>query len=311
MSVLITGATGFVGKNLMPFLEQRNMNVTRVSRNPEHPADISWEQLWEQPEWKQSFDVYIHLAGKAHDLKNASDASAYFEVNTTLTKKLFDHFLSSGAKDFIYFSSVKAAADSVAGILTEEQSPTPLTPYGKSKLQAEQYLLSQPLPAGKRVIIFRPSMIHGPGNKGNLNLLYNFVRKGIPYPLAAYTNKRSFLSVDNLCYAVYYVLRETNVGSGVYNLADDEALSTNELVILMARTLGVKTKLMAIPRSLLNAASRVGDVIRLPLNSERLKKLTESYVVSNVKIKNSLHIDRFPVSSYDGLVKTIQSFQKR
>ncbi|MGD4786433.1 NAD-dependent epimerase/dehydratase family protein, partial [Xanthomonas citri pv. citri] len=121
-------------------------------------------------------DAIIHLAGKAHDTKNTSEESDYYQINTELTKVLFDKFLQSDIKDFIFFSSVKAAADTVEGVLTEEVEPNPKTPYGDSKIKAEQYLLSQELPSGKRVIIIRPCMIHGKGNKGNLNLLYKVVR---------------------------------------------------------------------------------------------------------------------------------------
>src|SRR5690606_13373271 len=128
----------------------------------------------------------IHLAGKAHDTQNTSSPEEYFQVNTELTKQLFDKFLQSNARDFIYFSSVKAVADTVSGLLGEDVTPNPQTPYGQSKWQAEQYLNSQPLPEGKRLFILRPCMIHGPGNKGNLNLLYQVSSKGLPWPLAAF-----------------------------------------------------------------------------------------------------------------------------
>lgn len=194
------------------------------------------------------------------------------------------------------------------GILSELVLPTPGTPYGQSKLQAEQYLLSKELPAGKRVFIIRPCMIHGPGNKGNLNLLYNFVAKGIPYPLAAFDNKRSFLSIDNLCYTIKEILQHENIPGGVYNLADDEALSTNEVVTTIAQSLGKKPGLLNIPAGLLRLAARTGDILKLPINTERLKKLTESYVVDNSKIKKALGISSFPVKAREGLKKTIGSF---
>src|SRR5690606_27975560 len=109
----------------------------------------------------------------------------------------------------------------------------PLTPYGKSKLEAELYLLAQKLPERKRLFIIRPCMIHGPGNKGNLNLLYKVVEKGIPWPLAAFHNERSFLSIDNLSFLIEKMLMHTDLASGVYNFADDDALSTNSLVKLI------------------------------------------------------------------------------
>src|SRR5690606_37052582 len=148
------------------------------------------------------------------------------KVNRDLTIELFDLFLKSNIRDFFYFSSVKAVADTVDGMLTEDVQGKPYTPYGKSKLEAEQYLLKQTLPEGKRLFIIRPCMIHGPGNKGNLNLLYKVVEKGVPWPLAAFHNQRSFLSIDNLSYLLEKILENTGLSSGVYNFADDEALST-------------------------------------------------------------------------------------
>jgi nucleoside-diphosphate-sugar epimerase len=297
MNIIITGASGFVGKNLSPYLEDAAFKV----------RPLSLREQWQQ-NLPVGYDAIIHLAGKAHDTKNTSVAAEYFQINTELTKELFDIFLQSSARDFIYFSSVKAAADNVAGTLDEQVLPNPQTPYGKSKQEAEQYILSKNLPNGKRVFIMRPCMIHGPGNKGNLNLLYQFVGKGIPYPLAAFENRRSFLSVDNLCFAVKEILQHQHIKGGIYNLADDEALSTNDVVTIIAKTLRKKPRLLSIPQGLLKGMAKIGDAVKLPLNSERLKKLTENYVVSNAKIKQALGIAAFPVTAREGLSKTIQSF---
>jgi len=296
MNIIITGATGFVGKNLSKFLKEKG----------HHISPLSLRKAWELD---QNAEAIIHLAGKAHDTKNTSAEKEYFEINTELTKKLFDEFLNTAAQDFIYFSSVKATADTVEGFLDENHKSNPQTPYGKSKLEAEEFLLSQKLPENKRLFIIRPCMIHGPGNKGNLNLLYKFVQKGIPYPLAAFENKRSFLSIDNLNFLILEMLSNKNVGSGIYNFADDEVLSTNELVKLIANTSGKKEKLWKISSKLISATAKMGDVMKLPLNSERLKKLTENYWVSNQKIKNALGIDQLPVSASEGLEKTIKSFK--
>ena len=296
MNIIITGATGFVGKNLSKFLKEKG----------HHISPLSLRKAWELD---QNAEAIIHLAGKAHDTKNTSAEKEYFEINTELTKKLFEEFLNTSAQDFIYFSSVKATADTVEGFLDENHKSNPQTPYGKSKLYAEEYLLSQKLPENKRLFIIRPCMIHGPGNKGNLNLLYKFVQKGIPYPLAAFENKRSFLSIDNLNFLILEMLSNKNVDSGIYNFADDEVLSTNELVKLIANTSGKKEKLWKISSKLISATAKMGDVMKLPLNSERLKKLTENYWVSNQKIKNALGIAKLPVSASEGLEKTIKSFK--
>ena len=152
-------------------------------------------------------------------------------------------------------------------------------------------------------------MIHGPGNKGNLNLLYILVQKGLPWPLGAFDNKRSFCSIDNVSFAVQQLI-EKNIESGVYQIADDEALSTNELIGLIAASQNKSVKIWNISVKLMNAIARIGDFLHLPLNGERLKKLTESYVVSNVKIKQALLISKMPVSAKAGMKKTLDSFKQ-
>lgn len=152
--------------------------------------------------------------------------------------------MKSDIRDFIYFSSVKAVADTVEGILVEETEANPLTPYGKSKLEAEDFLLSQILPADKRLFIIRPCMIHGPGNKGNLNLLYKVVEKGLPWPLASFNNKRSFLSIDNLSFLINQILINDQIESGIYNFSDDDSLSTNDLIEVISESLSRKPKFL-------------------------------------------------------------------
>lgn len=296
MKVIITGISGFVGQNLSSYLSEKLFIVNSISlRNSS---------------WKEGLDgnAIIHLAGKAHDTKKTSDASEYFKINTDLTKELFDAFLQSNIKDFIYFSSVKAVADEVPNVLNEEVVGNPKTPYGLSKLQAEEYILSKSLSEGKRVFIIRPCMIHGPGNKGNLNLLYNIVKKGVPYPLAAFKNKRSFLGIDNLNYLIKEILDNKNIPSGIYNFADDETLSTNDLVKNISSILQRKERLISVPKPIINGIAKIGDIINFPLNSESIQKLTENYVVSNEKIKSVIGIEKLPISIEEGLQKTIKSF---
>lgn len=306
-NVLISGASGFVGKNLGVYLQQKGLNILPLVRKSSGDSEnhLSWEKVNEVH--KARVDAYIHLAGKAHDVKNTTAADAYFEINTELTKKLFNEFLNSAATVFIYFSSVKAAADTVQDELDEEVVPAPKTPYGQSKLNAEEYILSRELPGDKRVYILRPCMIHGPGNKGNLNLLYKFVQKGIPYPLAAFSNMRSFLYIGNLNFIIEQLLAG-NIASGIYNMADDTTLSTVEVVNIIAGVSGKKARLYYFPQQLIKAVARVGDLLHLPLNSEKLKKLTENYQVSNKKIKDALGIKQLPYSVNDGLASTIKSF---
>jgi len=298
MKITITGISGFVGQNLSTYLSYKGFETHGLSLRTSN--------------WKENFitdsKAIIHLAGKAHDTANTSAHEEYFKINRDLTIELFDVFLSSEIKDFFYFSSVKAVADKVEIILTEDANTEPLTPYGKSKLEAEKYILSKPIPSGKRVFIIRPCMIHGPGNKGNLNLLFKLVEKGFPWPLASFDNRRSFLSIDNLSFMINEMLRNSNIKSGVYNFADDNTFSTNDLVSIIGSALGKSVILWKIPVGLVKCIGKVGDVISLPLNSERLKKLTESYVVSNAKIVNALGINKLPISAKEGLEITIKSF---
>jgi nucleoside-diphosphate-sugar epimerase len=289
--ILLTGSTGFVGTSFMNFFNTNN--ILKYNRFDNLKID--------------EISTVIHLAGKAHDLKKISNSDEYYQVNTELTKKVFDAFLASNAKVFITLSSVKAIADEFEGILTEDYIPNPITHYGKSKLLAEQYILSKEIPEGKRFYILRPCMIHGPGNKGNLNLLYKLVSKGIPWPLGSFDNKRSFCSIDNLMFIIKELINREDIPSGVYNVADDEALSTNDLISLLALSQNRKQKIWILPKGLINVLAKLGDLLQLPLTTERLQKLTESYMVSNHKLKSVIG-KNFPVSSKDGLLKTFNSF---
>ena len=337
MNILITGIHGFVGSNLVNALKRDHILygldiVTPVKEGVVNT--FSWLDI--EPtsfpfQILPQFDAIVHLAGKAHDTKSQSAAQSYFDINTGLTQKIFDFFLESSAKKFIFFSSVKAAADSVVGnVLTEDVIPTPVGPYGESKIKAEEYIKGhfmfptasidedQFLRLGKdkgrtamnkQVYILRPCMIHGPGNKGNLNLLYNVVEKGIPWPLGDFDNRRSFTSIDNLCYVIEGLLNQ-DVPTGIYHIGDDEALSTNELIGIMCEAMGKKPHIWKMNKGLMEGCAGLGTLLHLPLNSERLRKLTENYVVSNAKIKAALGIDKLPVTAKEGLMKTIRSFEE-
>lgn len=305
--IIISGITGFVGCNLQTYLEQNSIDCLGISRT-ENPSKNIFSYTTLSKESLNKAKAYIHLAGKAHDLKKATNHNEYFNVNTELTKKVFNQFLESSCEVFLYMSSVKAVADTVSTILNENAIPNPLTAYGKSKLAAEQYILNQQIPAGKRVYILRPCMIHGPNNKGNLNLLYNFVTKGIPFPLGSYQNKRSFLSVENLCFVIKEFIENTSIKTGVYNVADNEAMSTNNLVKNIGSIIQKPAKVWNIPKPFITIIAKIGDIMPLPINSERLTKLTENYVVSNQKIIKAMGKE-VPLSVTEGIRKTILSFQ--
>lgn len=302
MKIAITGITGFIGQNLAKYLS--DFDVLGISRKA-NGINISYLELSMNTFNRQK--AFIHLSGKAHDLKRTSEDKEYFEVNTELTKRLFEQFLESDCETFVYMSSVKAVADHIDGVLTESVKPNPITVYGKSKLAAEEYILSKKIPDNKRVYILRPCMVHGPNNKGNLNLLYSFVYKGIPYPFGKYINRRSFVSVDNLCFIIKELIENTKIESGIYNIADDTSLSTIDLVQVISEVLNKPTRILKFPKLFVQFIAKVGDLVPIPINSERLLKLTENYEVSNLKIKKAIQ-KKLPLSSTEGIKKTIASF---
>ena len=303
-NIAISGITGFVGKNLEEYLISKKGTVAGVSRRT---SNNNYDYTSFNKIIFDNQKAFVHLAGKAHDLKKTSEDKEYFEVNTELTKTLYNQFLKSDCEVFIYMSSVKAVADQTDGVLTENVKPNPITVYGKSKLAAEEYILSRKNLKNKRVYILRPCMIHGPNNKGNLNLLFSFVLKGIPYPFGKYINRRSFVSVENLCFIIKELIDNTKIESGIYNIADDTSLSTIDLVQIIAEVLCKPARILKLPKLFVRLIAKVGDVVPIPINSERLLKLTENYEVSNLKIKNAIQ-KKLPLSSKEGIKKTIASF---
>lgn len=289
--ITLTGGSGFVGSSIFKYFGTGN--IIKVDRNK--PLDLS------------SSTCLIHVAGISSDLKKVQDPNVYYQGNTELTKQYFEVFLRSHAKVFITLSSVKAVRDEVDGELTEDEIPQPISHYGKSKLLAEEYILSKKIPKDKRVYILRPCIIHGPGNRGNLHMLYNFVSKSVPWPLGAFENFRSYCSIDNLLFIIKELIERDDISSGVYNVADDIPLSTNEVIGIIAQSQNKMPKFWRFSKVFLVCLTSIGDKLGLPINSELLNKLTSSYVVSNVKIKSAIG-KPLPLSSREGLLKTFKSF---
>ena len=284
MKFLITGAYGFVGTNLCKYLAEKGheclaLDIPVAKRDGVPYASFyTWDGLDKLP----VVDAVVHLAGKAHDLKKVASEQSYFDINVGLTEKIF---AAAKTTRFIYFSSSKADANGNA--------------YGRSKLAAEQFL-------NGRAIVLRPAMIHGPGNKGNLNLLWGIARRGLPWPLAAFENKRSFTSIANICAAVEALCERGE--NGIYPIADDEMISTNRLIELIAETCGKRAKLWRVPKGVMRMVAKIGDVLHLPLNTERIVKLTEDSFVNNSHLKSQLGWNRMPIRAEEGLRRTLRSF---
>ncbi len=290
-SIFVTGANGFVGKNLCSVLEKK-YSVVKYKRN--QPIVINE-------------DIVIHLAGLAQDHVKVSNEEDYFGINTDFTKEVFNAFLKSESQKFIFLSSVKAVTDFYEGVLSEDVLPNPKTVYGLSKLRAEEFILSCTVPTNKKFFVLRPCLIYGPENNGNLKSLFNLVKKGIPWPFGAYQNERSFCYINNLIFILNELIIQDNILSGVYNVADDESLSTNELITLIAQSQNRKPKIWEISKKLINYVALFGDKFNLPLNSESLQKITSSFVVDNRKIISAIR-KPLPNSTREGLQQTFKSF---
>ena len=306
--ILITGITGFVGATLVHYFRKKaEVTLYGHGRDANQIRSQYGDAVEVVPSLTTSaldslsIDTIIHAAGIAHDLSNTYVEADYDKVNYRDTASLYDAFAASNARKFIYLSSIKAAVDHISMIADETVQPRPVTPYGQSKLKAERYIESKALPAHQRFYLLRPCMIHGAGNKGNLNLLYRFVKTGIPYPLGAFENRRSFLHADNLAFIIDELVHQP-IPSGIYHLADDDSLSTNEVVRLIGEGLNRKVRIWHIP------ASVISIPFKLTGKSAMLGKLTENMEVSNLKIKQAMG-KPLPVSSREGLLKTIRSFQ--
>lgn len=311
--ILITGITGFVGNNLVNYLSDRDdIGIIGQSRDV-----VKAKQLLRDIEFisetkpihldRYLIDTIIHLAGIAHDVSGKYKKEDYLEHNYQSTLALYDNFIKSNARKFVFVSSVKAVVDHTNETIDENFRAEPTSDYGKSKYLAEQHILANQK-NNKQSYILRPTMIHGPGNKGNLNLLYKFVKSGMPYPLAAFDNKRSFLSVENFCFVINEIIQD-RLAVGAYLLADNECISTKDLIKLIADVSKSKSRSFAIPRSLVRAVAKIGSLVNAPFNSQILDKLAGDMIVSNNKLLLNLE-KQLPVSTREGLIKTIRSFNE-
>lgn len=294
--IVISGSSGFIGQNLLASID----GATGVSLR-----DRAWRGE------VAVADVVINLVGKAHDHKGTADEQDYYFANVELTKQVYSAFVASTATLLIHVSSLAAVEEFESSAPLEEEDPcNPASWYGKSKRAAEEWLLAQDVPEGKKLIILRPPMVHGPGDKGNLGLLYKLISRGIPYPLSSFDNRRSFISIDNFCFFIQQIINKNDtIKSGIYHVADDEPVSTKEIIDIIKGVTGKNTPDFALPKFLVRGIAKVGDVLPIPLNSKRLKKMTSNLLVSNTKIKSALGITKLPLSAKEGLERTVRSFR--
>ncbi|WP_274476224.1 NAD-dependent epimerase/dehydratase family protein [Mangrovimonas aestuarii] len=296
MNVLVAGHSGFLGTHLTRALGSV-FTIQKVSLR-----DNAWEKTTENT------DVYINLIGKAHDHNKTGNLKDYHNSNVASTKALYRSFLKSKATLFIQVSSIAAVEEIESEEpITELSTCHPISFYGKTKKQAENWLLNHTPNNQKKLIILRPVMVHGENDKGNLKLLYKLISKGVPYPFMKFNNKRSLLAVENFNFIVkQIILNQEKIPSGIYNLCDDEAIATKEIILAIERVTHKKVLKLGLPRLLVIKGSKLLDVVHLQVNSTQIKKLTSNLVVSNEKLKQALGVANLPINALEGIIKTVR-----
>lgn len=299
---VVTGATGFVGSSLVPLLRARGHSVITVGRSG---SDHDYESLVAAP--VPDGACWVHLAGKAHDLKQVADEADYNRVNVDLALDVWELATSRAASSFVHVSSIKAVVDHADGPVGEDTPALPQTAYGRSKLRAEQALTARAAEQGAPPLtILRPCLIYGPGVKGNLRLLRGLVSRRIPYPLGRFHNERSVLSVRNLTHVVEQA-GAGNLAPGLYHVADDEPMSTVEMLRAIGVAMHRRPVVVPVPEGAVRGAARWGTRAGGPLTTERLEKMTESLVVDTRRLRSALGEHQLPESSHDGFVAAFRA----
>ena len=319
MKLLISGINGFIGQNLQAYFAKADYELIGIEKSDNFLKTNIKQYTWEELDKINEADCIIHLAGLAHDTNNAKLEDEYYQINTELTKTIFNFFLTSSAKTFIFFSTVKAVTDFSETPLVETHIPEPTSIYGKSKLMAEEYILNNLPDFGRKVYILRPCMIHGPNPKGNLVSLYRYIKKGLPYPFGKLSNTRSYLSINNLNFILEKLIESNDLSlvtrhlsfvtppSGIYHLSDDQPLSTTRIVELIGETIQKKPLMINLPKWMFEKLGQMGTALHLPVNIETIKKLTGNFLVSNDKIKKALNISNLPLSAEEGMRLTLRN----
>jgi len=263
--IIVTGASGFIGQRFMQY-NHGKYELLPVSLQKKDASTLDL----------QNANVVLHLAGKAHQMKKIDD-KIYFDINFELTRKLADRAKQQGVFLFIYMSSVKVYGEESTKVLDEYSPCNPIDPYGRSKLEAENYLRT--IQDSKfKVAIIRPPMVYGPGVKGNMVRLLHLAEKNYPLPLGGIDNKRSMVFIDNLVELINCVIARN--AKGTFIAGDPKPISTEDLVKMMRQLMGRPAKLMILPL--------FGRKILQRLRPALYQRLFGSFVVSNLNTNEVL-----------------------
>ena len=317
MTVLITGATGFVGSALIKHLLLDNYRLTAAvlpGEKSEHlPVTIKRgivEPLSEFSDYTselQNIDIVIHLAARVHVMQEtATDSLQEFrKVNLHGTKRLARQAAKAGVKRFVFMSTIGVNGDNSGDKpYTEGDIPHPHNPYSVSKYEAELALRQISIETGMEVVIIRAPLVYGPGNPGNFLSLLRIVSKGRPLPLASIRNHRSLIFVGNLVDALATCATHPAAAGKTYLVSDGEDVSTPELIRRTASALGVPVRLFLTPVSLMKLVGKLTG------KSGALNRLTGSLTVDSLKIRQELEWVP-PFTMVEGLAETAGWFNNQ
>lgn len=304
-SVLVTGATGFIGSHLIPLLLEQHWLVKVALRHPEQaklPSEvipISVGNIDRRTDWScalQGCNAVVHLAARAHVLREMAldPEKEFFDTNTWGTANLVQQAIASGVEHFVSISSIGAMATQCNLPLSETSPCTPDTPYGRSKLAAEKALIEKATASEMTWTILRPPLVYGAGNPGNLERLIRLVRSRLPLPLGGINNRRSLIYVGNLIDAIATCLVHPQAKNQIFLLSDRQPLSTPEIIRQIARSLELSVLLLPVPPLWLKWAGLGGNLLErlldrpLPLNRDTVERLLGSLVIDSTYIRETL-----------------------
>ncbi|MGB0238580.1 MAG: NAD-dependent epimerase/dehydratase family protein [Cycloclasticus sp.] len=296
---LVSGASGFIGRRLSEYLSSQGHEVWALLRQPgvgpwakTFYCEIGKDQL--PNSLLEGVDGVFHLANVAHTDLTDSDTERYWQVNVMGTKALLQAAVNADVSRFVYFSSVKAAADPGEECVDERWDHMPDDAYGRSKCEAEQLVLAEGKRSGMHVCNLRPSLVYGLGVKGNLMRMLQAVARGRFPPLPEFGNRRSMVALDDLISAAWLVMDNVKANGQTYIVADSVGYSPRKLYEAMYSELGVSIPRWVIPLNLLRFCAAAGDALewlvklKMPLNSQVLMRLTGSAYYRAERIQKDL-----------------------